>query len=315
MPGQTKEVLGQFNSPATANWDIFHTVPLRDGSGELASVKLSGLTTLRFTVLPGNLEKLKGCVSKPYGLFFVCGPTGSGKTTTLYAMLNQANDAAVKIITVEDPVEYDIPGISQLQVNDAQGFTFATALRSVLRQDPDIVLVGEIRDADTATIAIQAGLSGHFVLSTLHTNDAPSAVVRLRDLGTESFKIASVLKGIVAQRLVRRLCPNCSAAIPVEELPPEVRPPAGREATPRKAVGCKNCGGTGFRGRLPVLEIMPVNDAVAHKIEADALPDELLAAARPLGMRTLWESGLERVWAGQTSLEEVVRVLGLRRAT
>jgi CheY-like chemotaxis protein len=240
----------------------------------------------------------------------VTGPTGSGKTTTLYAVINELRTGKVNIITVEDPVEYDIPGISQLQVNEAQGFTFGTALRSVLRQDPDILLVGEIRDNETATIAIQAGLSGHLVLSTLHTNDAPSAVVRLRDLGTDSFKLAAVLKGIVAQRLVRRLCQGCSEPISVEELPKEARPPEGREVTPRKAVGCKLCGGSGFKGRLGVLEIMPVNDAVAHKIEAGALPDELLAAARPLGMRTLWESALERVWLGQTALEEAVRVLG-----
>jgi CheY-like chemotaxis protein len=225
-------------------------------------------------------------------------------------MINELRTGKVNIITVEDPVEYDVPGISQLQVNDAQGFTFATALRSVLRQDPDILLVGEIRDGETSNIAIQAGLSGHLVLSTLHTNDAPSAVVRLRDLGTDSFKIASVLKGIVAQRLVRRLCQQCAQEITVDQLPREARPPAGRPATPRKAVGCKACAGTGYKGRMSVLEIMPVNDAVAHKIEAGALPDELLAAARPLGMRTLWESGLERVWAGHTSIEEVVRVLG-----
>jgi type IV pilus assembly protein PilB len=246
------------------------------------------------------------------GMVLVTGPTGSGKTTTLYAALNQLRTGKVNIITVEDPVEYDIPGISQLQVTEAQGFTFATALRSVLRQDPDILLVGEIRDAETAEIAIQAGLSGHLVLSTLHTNDAPSAVVRLRDLGTDSFKLASVLKGIVAQRLVRRVCPACSVPISVDELPKEARPPEGREAKPRRVVGCKACSGTGYRGRLGVLEIMPVNEEVAKLIEQGALPPVLVAAARPLGMRTLWESGLERVWNGQTSLDEVVRVLGER---
>ncbi len=244
------------------------------------------------------------------GMILVTGPTGSGKTTTLYAVVNELRTGKVNIITVEDPVEYDIPGISQLQVTEAQGFTFATALRSVLRQDPDILLVGEIRDHETAEIAIRAGLSGHLLFSTLHTNDAPSAVTRLRDLGTDAFKLAAVLKGVVAQRLVRRLCKVCSVAIPVEELPPEARPPEGRSATPRKSVGCKACGGTGFRGRLSVLEIMPVDQNVAKKIEAGALPSALLAAARPLGMRTLWESALERVWQGQTTLEEAVRVLG-----
>ncbi len=290
------------------------TVPVAR-RGEKVVIRILDKSNLRANIpdlrLPPQEEEIfRKFLGHREGMVLVTGPTGSGKTTTLYALINELRTGKVNIITVEDPVEYDIPGISQLQVNEAQGFTFATALRSVLRQDPDILLVGEIRDGDTSSIAIQAGLSGHFVLSTLHTNDAPSAVVRLRDLGTESFKVASVLKGIVAQRLVRRLCVNCSEPISVDDLPEEARPPKGVEASPRKAVGCKNCGGTGYKGRLAVLEIMPVNDAVAHKIEAGALPDELLAAARPLGMRTLWESGLDRMWSGQTSLEEVVRVLG-----
>ncbi len=292
------------------------TVPVAR-RGEKVVVRILDKTNLRANVpdlqLPANEEEIfRRFLGLREGIILVTGPTGSGKTTTLYAMVNELRTGKVNIVTVEDPVEYDIPGISQLQVNEAQGFTFATALRSVLRQDPDILLVGEIRDNETAAIAIQAGLSGHLVLSTLHTNDAPSAVVRLRDLGTDSFKVAAVLKGVVAQRLVRRLCAACSEPITVAELPPEARPPAGREATPRRAVGCKACGASGFKGRLAVIEIMPVDDQVAHKIEAGALPDLLLAAARPLGMRTLWESGLERVWQGQTALEEVVRVLGER---
>ncbi len=248
------------------------------------------------------------------GIVLVTGPTGSGKTTTLYAALNQLRTGKVNIVTVEDPVEYDVPGISQLQVNEAQGFTFASALRSVLRQDPDIVLVGEIRDGETATIATQASLSGHLVLSTLHTNDAPSAVVRLRDLGIDSFKIGSAIKGVVAQRLVRRLCVECSVAIPVETLPKDAQPPSDRvgEVAPRSAVGCKGCGGTGYRGRLAIIEIMPVDEKVARVIGSGGLNDELIAAARPAGMKTLWESGLDRVWQGLTSLDEVVRVLGER---
>jgi type IV pilus assembly protein PilB len=289
------------------------TVPVAR-RGEKVVIRILDKSNLRANIpdlrLPESEETLfRKFLGHREGMILVTGPTGSGKTTTLYAVINELRTGKVNIITVEDPVEYDIPGISQLQVNDAQGFSFANALRSVLRQDPDILLVGEIRDGETATIAIQAGLSGHLVLSTLHTNDAPSAVVRLRDLGTDSFKVAAVLKGVVAQRLVRRLC-ACAEAIEVSELPEEARPPKGREATPRKAVGCKVCGGTGYKGRLGVLEIMPVNDAVAHKIESGALPDEILAAARPLGMRTLWESALERVWLGLTSIEEAVRVLG-----
>ena len=248
------------------------------------------------------------------GIVLVTGPTGSGKTTTLYAALNQLKTGKVNIVTVEDPVEYDVPGISQLQVNEAQGFTFASALRSVLRQDPDIVLVGEIRDIETATIATQASLSGHLVLSTLHTNDAPSAIVRLRDLGIDSFKIGAAIKGVVAQRLVRRLCAECSVPIPVLTLPSDAQPPTDRigEVAPRKAVGCKACGGTGYRGRLAIIEIMPVDDKVARVIGAGGLTDELIAVARPAGMKTLWESGLDRIWQGLTSLDEVVRVLGER---
>ncbi len=248
------------------------------------------------------------------GIVLVTGPTGSGKTTTLYAALNQLKTGKVNIVTVEDPVEYDVPGISQLQVSEAQGFTFASALRSVLRQDPDIVLVGEIRDIETATIATQASLSGHLVLSTLHTNDAPSAIVRLRDLGIDSFKIGAAIKGVVAQRLVRRLCTECSVPIPVLTLPNDAQPPTDRigEVAPRKAVGCKACGGTGYRGRLAIIEIMPVDDKVARVIGTGGLADELVAVARPAGMRTLWESGLDRIWQGLTSLDEVVRVLGER---
>ena len=290
------------------------TVPVAR-RGEKVVIRILDKSNLRANIpdlrLPEAEEDLiRKFLGHREGMILVTGPTGSGKTTTLYAMINELRTGKVNIITVEDPVEYDVPGISQLQVNEAQGFTFATALRSVLRQDPDILLVGEIRDAETSTIAIQAGLSGHLVLSTLHTNDAPSAVVRLRDLGTDSFKVASVLKGIIAQRLVRRLCTQCSEPLAIEDLPRDARPPEGHPAKPRKAVGCKACAGMGYKGRMSVLEIMPVNDAVAHKIEAGALPDELLAAARPLGMRSLWESGLERVWGGHTSLEEVVRVLG-----
>jgi type IV pilus assembly protein PilB len=292
------------------------TVPVAR-RGEKVVIRILDKTNLRASIpdiqLPPQEEEIfRGLVRHREGMVLVTGPTGSGKTTTLYAVVNELRTGKVNIVTVEDPVEYDIPGISQLQVNEAQGFTFATALRSVLRQDPDILLVGEIRDSETAGIAIQAGLSGHLVLSTLHTNDAPAAVVRLRDLGTDGFKLAAVLKGIVAQRLVRRLCLKCAEPVKVETLPREAWPPAGRTATPRRSVGCKACGGSGFRGRVAILEIMPVDDAVARKIEAGALADMLLAAARPLGMRTLWESGLERVWQGVTSLDEVVRVLGER---
>jgi type IV pilus assembly protein PilB len=286
--------------------------------GEKVVIRILDKTNLRGTLgdlgLPTReLEVMRRLLGHREGMMLVTGPTGSGKTTTLYAALNELRTGKVNIVTVEDPVEYDVAGISQIQVNDAQGLTFAKALRSVLRQDPDIVLVGEIRDFETATTAVQAGFSGHFVLSTLHTNDAPSAVMRLRDMGIDAFKIAAVLKGVVAQRLVRKLCHKCAETIPVSALPADARPPAGRrDVVIRRAVGCKACDGIGYRGRTAILEIMPVDEHVARMIDQGALPDVLTAAARKIGMYTLWESGLERVYEGTTSLEEVIRVLGER---
>ncbi len=285
--------------------------------GEKVVIRILDKNNLRGTLgdlgLPAReLDVLRGLLGQREGMVLVTGPTGSGKTTTLYAALNELKTGKVNIVTVEDPVEYEVAGISQIQVNEAQGLTFAKSLRSVLRQDPDIVLVGEIRDLETATVAVQAGFSGHFVLSTLHTNDAPSAVVRLRDMGIDAFKIAAVLKGVVAQRLVRKLCPACAQIVPVDSLPPDARPSEGRKAVIRQAVGCSSCEGRGYRGRVAILEVMPVDESVSRLIDAGALPDALAAAARRIGMYTLWESGLERVWDGTTSLEEVVRVLGER---
>ncbi len=285
--------------------------------GEKVVVRILDKSNLRGTIADLGLaarerELLERLLGHREGMLLVTGPTGSGKTTTLYAALNQLKTGRVNIVTVEDPVEYQVAGISQIQVSEAQGLTFAKALRSVLRQDPDIVLVGEIRDLETATTAVQAGFSGHFVLSTLHTNDAPSTIARLRDMGIDAFKVASVLKGIVAQRLLRRVCEECAEEVPVESLPAEARPPA-RWSGPvriRRAVGCRACNGRGYRGRLPVFEIMPVDETVARLIDNGALPDAIGAAARKLGMRPLWETGLERMWSGITSMEELSRVLG-----
>ena len=246
------------------------------------------------------------------GMVLVTGPTGSGKTTTLYAAVNHLKTGKVNIVTVEDPVEYELAGVSQIQVSESQGLSFAGVLRSVLRQDPDIVLVGEIRDLETATTAVQAGLTGHLVLSTLHTNDAPSAVIRLRDLGLEGFKIAGVLKGVIAQRLVRKLCDQCAVPVGLEILPAGVIPPAGRQVTLRRGAGCKVCGGNGFKGRIAVQEVMTVDEALARLIGEGGSPAAIASAARRGGMRTLWESGLERVWDGLTTAEELIRVLGDR---
>ncbi|HET7024720.1 MAG TPA: GspE/PulE family protein [Gemmatimonadales bacterium] len=265
-------------------------------------------------LIPSEHDALTRLLGHREGIVLVTGPTGSGKTTTLYAALNQLRTGRVNIVTVEDPVEYWLGGVSQIQVNEAQGLTFAGVLRSVLRQDPDIVLVGEIRDPETATTAVQAGLTGHLVLSTLHTNDAPSAVIRLRDMGLDPFKAAAVLKGVVAQRLVRRLCDQCAVPTDIGALPPAVRPPADhvRRIAPRSAVGCRACVGAGYLGRLPVVEILEVTGAVARVIGNGGPPVELHSAARAAGMRSLWESGLERVWDGQTTIAELERVLGVR---
>ncbi|HSN16485.1 MAG TPA: GspE/PulE family protein, partial [Anaeromyxobacteraceae bacterium] len=243
---------------------------------------------------PFELASIERLLGFREGMVLVTGPTGSGKTTTLYAAINHLKTGAVNIVTVEDPVEYDLNGVSQIQVNEGQGLTFAGVLRSVLRQDPDIVLVGEIRDLETATTAVQAGLTGHLVLSTLHTNDAPSAVVRLRDLGLEGFKIAAVLKGVIAQRLVRRLCDQCATPVGIEILPLGVVPPPGRALRLRRAVGCKACGGNGYRGRLAVQEVMAVDADLGKLLGDGAAPPAVASAARRAGMRTLWESGLER---------------------
>ncbi len=294
------------------------TVPIAR-RGEKVVIRILDKTNLRNTVSDLGLseherDQFQRLLGHREGMLLVTGPTGSGKTTTLYAALNQLKTGRVNIVTVEDPVEYDLAGVSQIQVNEAQGLTFASALRSVLRQDPDIVLLGEIRDAETARTAIQAGLSGHFVLSTLHTNDAVSAITRLRDLGIESFKIASVVKGVVAQRLVRRVCERCAAAVEADRLPVDARPPADwpHPVVLRQANGCKHCNGTGYRGRLGVMEIMPVDEAIAQLIDAGAAPDAILPAADRRGMLNLWESGLDRLWQGLTTLDELVRVLGER---
>ncbi len=294
------------------------TIPIAR-RGEKVVIRILDKTNLRSTIgelglSASELELLARLLGHREGMLLVTGPTGSGKTTTLYAAINQLKTGRVNIVTVEDPVEYDLPGVSQIQVNEAQGLTFATALRSVLRQDPDIVLVGEIRDLEAATTAIQAGLSGHFVLSTLHTNDAPSAIVRLRDMGIDGFKLAAVLRGVLAQRLVRRVCPHCATEITPGDLPVDARPPHGWPGTVRllQANGCKQCSGTGYRGRLGVVEIMPVDEQVARLIDSGASPDTIGQAARKIGMQSLWDSGLDRMWQGLTTLDELVRVLGER---
>ena len=242
------------------------------------------------------------------GIVLVTGPTGSGKTTTLYSTLRVIQGRGVNIVTVEDPVEYKVPGIVQVQVNEKAGLTFASALRSILRQDPDVVLLGEIRDRETATIATQASLTGHLVLSTLHTIDAASSVSRLLDIGIESYKIAAALKGIVAQRLVRRLCPSCRAAttaVVQERFRQWI--PSGIELF--RPVGCSECGNSGYRGRVSVTEVIIVDSELERSISLGESADRLTEVARAGGMRTLWESGITHVLDGVSDLEELVRVI------
>ncbi|MDQ7038092.1 MAG: GspE/PulE family protein [Aquificota bacterium] len=261
-----------------------------------------------------DLEKFRKAIWKPWGMILVTGPTGSGKTTTLYSALMERNEPNVNIMTAEDPVEVAIPGINQVQVNERIGLTFSNVLRAFLRQDPDIILVGEIRDYETADIAIRASLTGHLVFSTLHTNDAPTTVTRLTDMGVEPFLVGSSLILVVAQRLVRKLCPNCKVP---HDIPKEALYRLGVIESPDEEVtiykasekGCDNCGYTGYKGRTAVFEIMEVDEDLRKMIIKGATADDIREVAIKKGMRTLYKSGLLKVRKGVTSLEEVNRVL------
>ncbi len=253
-------------------------------------------------------ERVKALLSAKEGILLVTGPTGSGKTTTLYSAIRLIQSEGVNIVTVEDPVEYRLgENIVQVQVHEKAGLTFASALRSILRQDPDVVLIGEIRDQETAQIALQASLTGHLVLSTLHTNDAPNAVTRLVDMGMEPYKIASALRGVVAQRLMRRLCAACRQPA-TEALPERVARfiPAG---TPLfRAVGCGECVQTGFRGRFSIMEVLTLTPEIERLIGEGGTAEQIATAARAAGMKSLWESGLRHVIAGESTMEELLRV-------
>ncbi|ACA16492.1 type II secretion system protein E [Methylobacterium sp. 4-46] len=260
-------------------------------------------------------DALERMLGEPHGLIIVTGPTGSGKTTTLATAVSLLNDPARKIVTVEDPIEYQIPGIHQTQIKPGIGLTFANALRSFLRHDPDVIMVGEMRDRETAAIGIQAALTGHLVLTTLHTNSAPDAVIRLADMGVEPYLIAASLRGVVGQRLVRRLCERCRAPDPDGGAALDAvcarrgfaRPGGGRVHRP---VGCPHCGGSGFRGRVGVFEVMPVDEALTGLIRREPDPLVLLRAAREAGMTTMLEDGLAKAADGLTSLDEVMRMTG-----
>jgi general secretion pathway protein E len=271
---------------------------LPSAHGERAVLRLLDKGEARFTLeslgMSGEtLTRFQRLVAQPHGIVLVTGPTGSGKTTTLYAGLGQVDTATTNVLTVEDPIEYELPGIGQTQVNPKIDLSFAKALRAILRQDPDVIMIGEIRDYETAQIAIQASLTGHLVLATLHTNDAPSAVTRLTDMGVEPFLLSSSLLGVLAQRLVRKLCPDCKT----QDAQGLWRP-----------VGCPACGMTGYKGRTGVYELMVADAGVQALIHGRAAESALTAAAVAGGMKTMREDGERLVATGITSLEELVRV-------
>ena len=262
--------------------------------------------------MPGQLAQYRTAYERPYGAILVTGPTGSGKSTTLYATLNLLNDATRNLVTVEDPVEYRLANVNQVQTNPKAGLTFATALRSILRQDPDVVLVGEIRDRETGVIAIEAALTGHLVLSTLHTNDAPSTPLRLIEMGIEPFLVTSALDCVLAQRLARRLCERCKERYdPTEEdlVASSWDLARGHPTGMHRAVGCPQCGGTGYRGRTAIHEVMLLSEEIDRLIVSRASSDDIRRVALEQGMVPLRQDGLDKVVRGSTTLEEVSRVV------
>ncbi len=286
------------------------TMPAMDGEAvvlRLLDAKGLGMGLEDLGLGPELLPQYRQLIQKAWGMILVTGPTGCGKSTTLYASLAQLNSIERNIVTIEDPVEYRVKGIRQIPVNPAVGLTFATGLRSILRQDPDVIMVGEIRDQETAEIAIQSALTGHLVLSTLHTNDAPTAVTRLLDMGIEPFLVVSSLIGVVAQRLVRTLCPECKAPDPAQQRAAERMGFSGKGNWGR-GPGCRHCGNSGYRGRIGIFELMSLDEELSRKVLAKASTSDLRVHAVSRGMRTLRADGLAKAAAGVTTVDEVVRV-------
>ena len=285
------------------------SVPMLYGEGVvmrlLDPTGIIGLEVLGFEVK--NRERFEDLIKKPYGMFLVTGPTGSGKTTTLYAALSMMNTREKKVITIEDPIEYYLEGVNQIQVKPKIGLTFADGLRSIVRQDPDIIMVGEIRDVETADIAIHAALTGHLVFSTLHTNDAAGAVTRLKDMGVEGYLISSSLLGVLAQRLVRGICNKCKITYaPDKELADELGVKMNFQTY--KGKGCEICDHTGYKGRTGIFELLLVNDEIRRLIVEKKGSDVIAQKAIELGMKTLRDDGWEKVKAGITTVDEVIRV-------
>jgi len=291
------------------------TVPTMHGESVVMRILDKGGVALDFKRLGFEDDTLKGFLDvlmEPHGILLVTGPTGSGKTTTLYTALDRLNKPDVKILTVEDPVEYQMPGINQIQVKPQIDLTFANALRSIVRQDPDVIMIGEIRDLETAQIAVQSALTGHLVLSTVHTNDAASTVNRLLDMGVEDYLLTSTVIGILAQRLVRTLCPGCKESYTAL---PEVVDELGlrkfstkSDVTLYHAKGCKDCGQTGFIGRVSIMEMLPMSDHLRTHVMRHATSTELRAEAIKEGMVTMYEDGMRKAMNGVTTFEEVLRV-------
>ncbi len=291
------------------------TVPTMHGESVVMRILDKSGTTLDFVTLGFDDDVLRifmEVLQQPHGIILVTGPTGSGKTTTLYTALQTLNKPDVKILTVEDPVEYQMEGINQIQVKPQIGLTFANALRSIVRQDPDIIMIGEIRDLETAQIAVQSALTGHMVLSTLHTNDAASTINRLLDMGMDDYLLTSTVIGILAQRLVRTLCDQCRELRPVlPEVVEEMglqRYTAVRPIELYHAVGCPHCGHTGYIGRVSIVEMLPMSDGIRSLVMQHATSGEIRKLAVQQGMRTIFDNGLRKVMAGVTTIEEVLRV-------
>jgi type IV pilus assembly protein PilB len=294
------------------------TLPTVDG--EKISMRLLDKSkkapTLEELGLPDDMQKrLSEIILRPTGALLVTGPTGSGKSTSLYAAMSEINRPEINIVTIEDPVEYRLAGISQIQINIKAGLTFASALRSILRSDPDVVMVGEIRDAETAKISIEAALTGHLVLSTLHTNDAPGAITRLNEMGVEPFLTGSAVTAVLAQRLARKLCASCcemynpsSDELLRNRVSPEVMAASDGMAFYRKK-GCPRCGQTGYKGRIGIYQLLVMSEEVETLAVKRATREELEKVATEQGMRSLWDDGLAKVVSGVTSLEELGRVL------
>ncbi|HZT15814.1 MAG TPA: GspE/PulE family protein [Gaiellaceae bacterium] len=282
------------------------TLRLLDKSREVPTLGSLGLNA-------DMAEQLSRIVARPTGALLVTGPTGSGKSTTLYAVLAAISKPEINIITVEDPVEYRLGGVEQLQINPRAGLTFASALRSILRSDPDVIMVGEIRDGETAKIAIEAALTGHFVLSTLHTNDAPSALTRLNEMGVEPFLTGASVSAVLAQRLARKLCSQCSepyepSADELEALAPGGELAKKKGLTFHRKRGCARCGQTGYRGRVGVFQLLEMSERLEQLAAEKASREEITRAAREEGMRTMWEDGIQKVLSGVTTTEELARV-------